>query len=162
MTSRSPRLVRVTVTGIDRPAATTAWLARMPAARSAWRTGAVAILGLGSAAIAIARPEATVGGGLPDHLLIACAGVAVLSFSVSSAMGMVATIMQEMAPDELRGRVMSVYILLFQGGFPIGALVAGYLAGITSEALTVYVFACVILVVAIAIQVQQPSIRNYN
>ena len=35
-----------------------------------------------------------------------------------------------MVPDELRGRVMSVYSMMFMGMAPLGALFAGSLAGI--------------------------------
>jgi predicted MFS family arabinose efflux permease len=38
------------------------------------------------------------------------------------------TLVQTIVPDELRGRVMSVYMLVFQGFFPIGALIAGSVA----------------------------------
>jgi MFS family permease len=38
------------------------------------------------------------------------------------------TLIQSMVPDELRGRVMSVYMLVFNGFFPIGALIAGTVA----------------------------------
>jgi MFS family permease len=36
---------------------------------------------------------------------------------------------QLIAPNEMRGRVMSIYMLAFRGGMPLGALVSGYLAG---------------------------------
>lgn len=38
------------------------------------------------------------------------------------------TLVQAIVPDELRGRVMSVYMLVFQGFFPIGSLIAGSIA----------------------------------
>lgn len=95
---------------------------------------------------------------LPVSLLM----LVVMGWSLMSVVNLTNALIQTHIPDELRGRVMSVYILLFQGGFPIGALIAGYLAGITSEAITVFAFACVILIVAILIQLRQPSIRNYN
>jgi MFS family permease len=38
------------------------------------------------------------------------------------------TLVQIIVPDELRGRVMSVYMLVFQGFFPIGSLIAGSVA----------------------------------
>ncbi len=71
-------------------------------------------------------------------------------------------LIQTHVPDELRGRVMGVYILLFQGGTPIGALLAGGLAGNISEATTVLIFASIILIVALTIHLRQPSIRKYN
>ncbi|MCX7837971.1 MAG: MFS transporter [Anaerolineae bacterium] len=42
--------------------------------------------------------------------------------------GLLNTLIQMMVPDELRGRVISVYTLVFLGFFPIGALVAGTIA----------------------------------
>jgi len=38
------------------------------------------------------------------------------------------TLIQATVPDSLRGRVMSVYMLVFQGFFPIGSLMAGSIA----------------------------------
>jgi len=38
------------------------------------------------------------------------------------------TLVQTSVPDHLRGRVMSVYMLVFQGLFPIGSLMAGTIA----------------------------------
>ncbi|MGB8646630.1 MAG: MFS transporter [Anaerolineae bacterium] len=38
------------------------------------------------------------------------------------------TLVQSMVPDELRGRVMSVYLMIFQGFFPLGSLMAGVIA----------------------------------
>jgi MFS family permease len=39
------------------------------------------------------------------------------------------TLLQMMVPDALRGRVMSLYSMMFMGMAPIGALLAGMLAG---------------------------------
>lgn len=38
------------------------------------------------------------------------------------------TLVQTTVPDKLRGRVMSVYMMVFQGLFPVGALIAGAVA----------------------------------
>jgi MFS family permease len=38
------------------------------------------------------------------------------------------TLIQAMVPDNLRGRVMAVYSMMFMGMAPIGALIAGLLA----------------------------------
>jgi MFS family permease len=40
----------------------------------------------------------------------------------------VTSLVQLIAPNEMRGRVMSIYMLAFRGGMPIGSLVSGYLA----------------------------------
>ena len=41
---------------------------------------------------------------------------------------MIASLVQLTVPNELRGRVMSIYMVAFRGGMPIGSLVAGYMA----------------------------------
>jgi MFS family permease len=40
----------------------------------------------------------------------------------------VTSLVQLLAPNEMRGRVMSIYLLAFRGGMPLGGLVSGYLA----------------------------------
>ena len=40
----------------------------------------------------------------------------------------VTSLIQLIAPNEMRGRVMSIYMLAFRGGMPLGSLVSGYLA----------------------------------
>jgi MFS family permease len=47
------------------------------------------------------------------------------------------TLIQSMVPDELRGRVMSVYSMMFMGMAPVGALLAGTLAERLGAPLTV-------------------------
>ena len=49
-------------------------------------------------------------------------------FSMMIEMGSSNTLLQSMVPDELRGRVMSVYSMVFLGMAPFGALLAGFAA----------------------------------
>ena len=48
--------------------------------------------------------------------------VGVLSFSVSSLMGRISQTVQELAPPELRGRVMGVFSIAFSGVMPLASL----------------------------------------
>lgn len=61
---------------------------------------------------------------------------AVLLFGGGACMVMVfatlASLVQLIAPNEMRGRVMSIYMVAFRGGMPLGSLVAGYVATLTS------------------------------
>lgn len=50
--------------------------------------------------------------------------IAVFSFTAS--------LVQLIVPDELRGRIMSIYMVAFRGGMPLGGLAAGTLASLTS------------------------------
>ncbi|MGH9252941.1 MAG: MFS transporter [Vicinamibacterales bacterium] len=45
---------------------------------------------------------------------------------------MISSLVQLIVPNELRGRVMSIYMVAFRGGMPLGSLVAGYAATMTS------------------------------
>jgi predicted MFS family arabinose efflux permease len=45
------------------------------------------------------------------------------------------SLVQLHTPNELRGRVMSIYMVAFRGGMPLGSLVGGYTATITSPPL---------------------------
>lgn len=57
----------------------------------------------------------------PATALLFAAGV-----SLSCAFSALNSLVQENAPDELRGRVVSIYGLAFRGGMPLGSLVAGF------------------------------------
>jgi len=45
---------------------------------------------------------------------------------------LLASLMQLIAPNEMRGRVMSIYMVAFRGGMPLGSLAGGYAATLTS------------------------------
>jgi len=60
------------------------------------------------------------------HLTMGFLVVAGLGFMTQNATAN--TLVQTTVPDALRGRVMSVYMMVFQGFFPIGALIAGAVA----------------------------------
>jgi predicted MFS family arabinose efflux permease len=67
---------------------------------------------------------------------------------------------QSQVPDELRGRVMGIYTLVFFGSFPIGSLVAGNLADLISAPTTLIIFAAVLLLFAVYIFWRKPEMRN--
>ena len=53
-------------------------------------------------------------------------------FALMIVFSTVTSLVQLIAPNEMRGRVMSIYMLAFRGGMPIGSLVSGWLATVTS------------------------------
>ena len=61
---------------------------------------------------------------------------AVLLFGAGACMVMVfavlSSLVQLIVPNEMRGRVMSIYMVAFRGGMPLGSLVAGYVATLAS------------------------------
>ena len=62
-----------------------------------------------------------------NALLLFGAGLSlVMTFALLSSL------VQLIAPDAMRGRVMSIYLMAFRGGMPLGSLVAGWVATRTS------------------------------
>lgn len=55
-------------------------------------------------------------------------GLAIAGFSSSNAMAMANTTVQTAATDAVRGRVMAVYMTVFAGSIPFGALISGLIA----------------------------------
>lgn len=70
----------------------------------------------------------------------------IAGFAMMTQMSASNTLIQAMVPDELRGRVMSVYSMMFMGMAPIGALLAGTVAGIIGPTYTIAIggMACVL------------------
>ena len=71
------------------------------------------------------------------HLWLSLLLLIPVGFSMMTQMSSSNTLIQAMVPDELRGRVMSVYSMMFMGMAPLGALLAGTLAGIMGAPYTV-------------------------
>lgn len=57
-----------------------------------------------------------------------CVGGAALVMTFA----MISSLVQLIAPNDMRGRVMSIYMVAFRGGMPLGSLVAGWVASMTS------------------------------
>lgn len=68
--------------------------------------------------------------------------------------------MQTNVPDHLRGRVMSVYTLVFFGSMPLGSLFSGSLAQSIGEPVTIMVGAGIMMVLALAAWAFLPQIRR--
>lgn len=79
-------------------------------------------------------------------LLMAVLGVTMVLFSATAN-----TTIQLRVPDELRGRVMAVYMMVFAGTTPIGALMAGTLAHVTSTPVSMATGASVSLVAVLTL-----------
>lgn len=60
------------------------------------------------------------------HFIAAIPLLAGMGFCMSMAMSLANATVQSSAPDHLRGRVMSVYMTVFMGTFPIGSLISGF------------------------------------
>src|SRR5438309_335082 len=61
----------------------------------------------------------------------------------------VTSLVQLIAPNEMRGRVMSIYMLAFRGGMPLGSLVSGWLATFLGAPLVIGINGALLVLVAI-------------
>lgn len=125
--------------------------------------------GLGALIAALALASRRQVFGLGKWVIFACAGLGVslilfslsrnvvisvvflipVGFSMMTQMSSSNTLVQAMIPDELRGRVMSVYSMMFMGVAPIGALLAGSLAGVVGAPETVAIGGAICIVGAV-------------
>jgi len=89
-----------------------------------------------------------------SNLLLFLDGAALLTI-----FSMTASLVQLIVPDYLRGRVVSIYMVAFRGGMPLGSLWAGYAATLTSAPFVLAVNGGLIAVVAIYFLVRSHGIR---
>jgi MFS family permease len=105
--------------------------------------------------------------GLTALLMQAIYGTLILAFSLSHVLWLseillfftgaalmmvfstVTSLVQLIAPDNMRGRVMSIYMVAFRGGMPLGSLLSGYLATLIGSPLVIGMNGVLLVVVAI-------------
>ncbi len=71
---------------------------------------------------------------LSNHFWLAALMLVPVGFSMMTQMACSNTLIQSMVPDRLRGRVMSVYSMMFMGMAPFGAFFAGWFSHLLGEA----------------------------
>jgi MFS family permease len=82
-----------------------------------------------------------------------------IGFSMMIEMGSSNTLIQSMTPDHLRGRVMSVYSMMFMGVAPFGALLAGLAAERLGAPLAVAAGGAICLAASAVFAFYLPSLR---
>lgn len=135
--------------------------------------------GLGAVAAALALASRKQVFGLGRWVAYACAGLGTclilfsvsrsfllsavilvpVGFSMMTQMSSSNTLVQAMVPDHLRGRVMSLYSMMFMGMAPIGSLLAGTLAGYVGPPETVALGGAVCIGGAIVFWLRLPSMK---
>ena len=110
-----------------------------------WVAAACAGLGLSLVAFSFSRS-------VPLSALI----LIPVGFSMMTQMASSNTLVQAMVPDHLRGRVMSVYSMMFMGLAPLGSLTAGTVAGIVGPAETVAIGGSICVIGAIIFAMRLP------
>ncbi len=89
-----------------------------------------------------------------SNVLLFVAGaalIAVFSFTAS--------LVQLIVPDHLRGRVVSIYMVAFRGGMPLGGLAAGTMASLTSAPTALLTGGALLVMIAIYYLIRGHGIR---
>jgi MFS family permease len=73
---------------------------------------------------------------------------------------MTASLVQLIVPDRLRGRVVSIYMVAFRGGMPLGSLAGGYAASLTSAPAVLAVNGVLVSAVALYFLVKNHGVRE--
>jgi MFS family permease len=105
-------------------------------------------------------PLALIGFALSRTFPLSLACLCLVGFAFISQNATSNTLVQAIVPDELRGRVMSVYSLLFFGTAPFGSLLAGGVAQAFSPTLAVVAGALITLAFASFVFLAVPSLRR--
>jgi len=91
--------------------------------------------------------------------LVSVALLVPVGFCVMVQMASSNTLIQSMVPDRLRGRLMSIYSMMFMGMAPVGALLAGWIAARISAPWTVAIGGVGAIAGSIAFGRNLPKIR---
>ena len=125
-------------------------LASRSGVRGLGRWVAYAASGFGVALIAFSRSES---------FWLSVALLVPVGFAMMTQMAASNTLMQSMVPDKLRGRVIAVYSMMFMGMAPIGALLAGNLAGLLGAPDTVALGGVACIAGSIGFALRLPALR---
>jgi len=116
--------------------------------------------------------------GLTALLVQALYGVLIIAFSLSRVIWLsdillfftgatlmivfstVTSLIQLIAPNEMRGRVMSIYMLAFRGGMPLGSLVSGWLATYIGAPMVIGVNGFLLILVAAYFLARNHGVRD--
>ena len=90
-----------------------------------------------------------------SNLLLFAAGACLLC-----VFSMTASLVQLIVPDHLRGRVMSIYMVAFRGGMPLGSLASGYAASLTSVSYVLALNGGLVSLVAIYFLIRSHGVRR--
>jgi MFS family permease len=107
------------------------------------------LLGAGVVALALSRSA-----------VVSAVALVVLGFGFVTQMAGTNTLLQGLAPPEMRGRVMGLFSTLFVGMTPFGALVAGVVTSHAGVRATLAVAGAVVLAASLAFHLALPGLRR--
>ncbi len=97
---------------------------------------------------------------LSTRQAVAMALLFVAAWSLVTAFSTLNSLVQENAPDALRGRVLSIYGLAFRGGMPLGSLIAGPLVRALGAPAVLGSFSGLLALVSVAVYIRNGRLRG--
>jgi predicted MFS family arabinose efflux permease len=101
-----------------------------------------------------------VGFALSTDVLVSLVFIFGMGFAIVFAVSLTNTLLQQLVTDEMRGRVMSMFVLSFIGAMPIGNLIAGTASVRFGAPRTLAVGGLIIAVFVITVTLRNKSLRD--
>lgn len=114
------------------------------------------LLTIGTVALGVLELAISAVRSLPLALIV----LVLVGFCQTSIASLANTLIQTLAPDAARGRVMSVYTLAFNGMFPLGSLAAGAVAQKAGAPAAVLIGGCTVLLSIGLVTLLRPQLRR--
>ncbi len=100
--------------------------------------------------------------GLTRTLWLAYMTIAIVSYGFVLCFATSNTLMQLHVPNALRGRVMSIYTLMFIGTIPFGSLFAGWLAKFIGAPTTIVLCAAISLLTVLVLTLRPGGLKDMD
>src|SRR5438309_7433190 len=97
---------------------------------------------------------------LSTNIVVSLVFLFALGFAIVGSVAMTNTLLQELVTDEMRGRVMSMFMLSFIGAMPIGDLIAGAASHRFGVQRTLAAGGAIIAVFVVIITFRSPKLRE--
>ena len=102
----------------------------------------------------------TIGAVLSSTMWLSMALLVGSGYTLTTALSTLSSLVQEHTPDELRGRVLSIFGLAFRGGLPIGSLVGGLFVRTAGAPAVMAVSSGLLLVLAVVLLLRHRDLRT--
>ena len=130
--------------------------------------GALTVAGLASRHIrgkmwtlgSFALPILLITFALSPYLLVSLALLFGVGWSLMFILNNTNSLVQTTIPDKMRGRVMAIYMTVFEGGMPIGSLIMGAAASVIDVRLVVIICGSALLIFALSAYLIYPRLRR--
>jgi MFS family permease len=96
------------------------------------------------------------------HFALSGAMLAIAGYFMILTVATVNTLLQHLADDHMRGRVMSIYATAFLGFAPVGSLIAGSLAGAITAPIAIAAMSALALIGTWGLYFSRPELRHLD